>query len=97
MSREDELISVPMRAMGMFGMPPRDCPAQMPPAAKLQTPLTAVADPFQALNALQKQEWELEWWPDAQAAGITEKQAREDFLRHITQLYNNGISDGSLM
>lgn len=73
-----------MRMAGLWGMPPRTEPAPIrrqiaPPA------LVRHADPWQDLNYLDKQEWEEAWWPDARLAGISEAQARQDFLSEIAR------------
>ncbi len=82
MSREDDLITVPMRLGGLWGMPPRTGPAMkqvnQPPRAIAQP-----ADPWDALSWADKQEFDLQWKDAAAARGIPEYVARQQFMAEI--------------
>lgn len=80
-AREDELITVPMRAMGLFGIAPRESPAL--PKQVSRPALSAPADPWQALTWQDRQEFEMFWKPDAEAAGVSLSQAQQKFMQEI--------------
>ncbi len=81
-AREDELITVPQRLQGLWGMPPRTGPAMkqvnQPPRALAQP-----ADPWDALSWADKQEFDLQWKDAAAARGIPEYVARQQFMAEI--------------
>lgn len=81
MSREDDLITVPQRLGGLWGMPPRTGPAmkvnQRPPA------LAKPADPWESLSWADKKEFEMFWKADAEAANVPEHIARQQFLAEL--------------
>jgi hypothetical protein len=75
--REDTLATVPMRAMGMFGMTPRSAPAGV---ASQPTRLLQTADPFESLSAMDKMEFQTQWLEAAKTNGIPIDQAKRDFV-----------------
>ena len=80
--REDTLVTVPMRIAGLWGMPARTGPA----TKQVNTPIPAIArtaDPWDSLSWADKQEYEMFWKEDAQAAGVPEQQARNQFLAEL--------------
>jgi len=77
--REDTLITVPMRLGGLWGMPARTGPAA-PKQVNRPPQLTASADPWDSLTWADKQEFQMFWKADADAMGIPELQARQQFL-----------------
>lgn len=81
-AREDELITIPMRALGMFGMSARTGPAAIrhePPA------LLKSADPWQSLTMLEQLEYESAYLPDALANRVSPHDAKRDFLAEIAR------------
>lgn len=82
MAREDELITVPMRMSGLFGMPPRTEPASLP-GPKRRTALSQSADPWETLTWADKEEFDLYWKPDAEATGVPLQQAKQRFLTEV--------------
>lgn len=80
MAREDELVTVSMRAQGLFGMPPRTEPASPP---KRRTSLSQSADPWDSLTWADREEFNLYWAPDAEATGVSLQQAKQRFLTEV--------------
>lgn len=82
--RSDTFATVQMRALGLFGMPARDGPA--PPRRVNPTQaLTAATDPWEGLSYADRQEYDLFWKTDAEAAGIPQQQAKQEFLKEIAK------------
>ena len=80
--REDTFVSASiMGQRQMFGVPPRSGPA-IPPSAPIKS-----VNPYPTWDAgltwADKQEYELEWKPDAERAGVNPQQAQRDFLEKI--------------
>jgi hypothetical protein len=83
-AREDELITVPQRMAGLWGMPPRSEPAVVKQVnASPSRALTAPADPWDGLTGTEKWEFDMEWKQAAEAAGIPLAQAKQDFMNEI--------------
>jgi hypothetical protein len=82
-AREDELITVPQRLQGLWGMPPRTEPALATRQTNPRPALTRSADPWEALSWADKREYDLEWKEAAVAKGISEPQARQMFLAEL--------------
>lgn len=80
--REDTLVTVPMRLGGLWGMPARGEPAQIK-QVNAAPRLTQPTDPWDGLSWADKQEYEMFWKQDAQAAGVPEQQARQQFLMEL--------------
>ncbi len=82
-SREDELITVPQRLQGLWGMPPRTGPARMKQVNQPSRALAQPADPWESLTWADKQEYELQWKDAALAQGIPEYIAKQQFLAEL--------------
>lgn len=84
-AREDTFVSAAvMGARGMFGVPPRTGPALQRPSQPVQP--FHPSDPFETiLTGADKMEFETLWWPDAQRAGVTLANARQEFLQTVMQ------------
>ena len=83
--REDTLVAVPMRLGGLFGIQPRSAPALARPQSRPIPAPIAAASPWDALTWADKQEFDMYWKPDAEAAGISLQQAQQKFLAEIAQ------------
>lgn len=81
--REDQLVTVPMRMAGLWGIPPRTEPAMQPIRQLAPGPVSAPSDPWDALSWADKNEFEMYWKPDATVAGVDERQAKQQFLLEI--------------
>jgi hypothetical protein len=83
-AREDELITVPMRAMGLWGMPARDALAQ-PVKQVNASPSRALttSDPWDTLTGADKMEFDLEWKDAGEALGLSLMQSRQQFYREV--------------
>lgn len=81
--REDELVTVPMRMAGLWGMPPRAAPALKQVNQLAPTPVSTPGDPWHSLSWADKNEFNMYWKPDADAAGVPEHEARQKFLLEI--------------
>ncbi len=82
--REDTLITVPMRAMGLFGIPAREAPAPLVRNVSRPTSqLVKSTDPWDSLSWADRQEFDMYWKDDAAAAGVPLMQARERFLAEV--------------
>ncbi len=84
MSREDELITVPARLGGLWGMPARTGPAR-PKQVNQPPQLAKPSDPWEALSWAEKQEFEMFWKGDAEAANVPEHIARQQFMATIAE------------
>jgi hypothetical protein len=80
-SREDTLITVPVRMAGMVavGLEPRTAPAYNPRPTRLAT----AANPWDALTGSERMEWEFEYLPDALRNNVSESAARQRFLSDL--------------
>ncbi len=83
MSREDELVTVPARMGGLWGMPPRTGPARMKQVNQPPRTLAQPADPWDALSWADKQEYDMQWKDAALAQGIPEYVAKQQFLAEL--------------
>jgi hypothetical protein len=81
-TREDELATLYVRGMGMFGLPPRTGPAGRGASVPQ---LARTASPFDALGAVDRMEFETNWLPDAVANNVPVEQARQRFLMEIAK------------
>jgi hypothetical protein len=81
--REDELITVPQRLQGLWGMPPRSEPAIAAKRRHVPKQLTQSADPWDSLSWADKAEFDMYWKADAEAAGVSLPQARQRFLQEV--------------
>lgn len=81
-SREDTLITVPVRMAGMvaIGLEQRGGPAY---SSQKPTRLTQAVNPWEALTGIERMEWETEYLPDAIRNGVSEQAARQRFLRDL--------------
>ncbi len=82
-AREDELITVPQRLQGLWGMPPRTGPARMKQVNQPPHALAQPADPWDALSWADKQEYDMQWKDAALAQGIPEYAAKQQFLAEL--------------
>ncbi len=82
-AREDELVTVPQRLQGLWGMPARTGPAPTKQVSRVTPQLTSSTDPWDSLTWADKQEYEMFWKADAAAAGVPEHQARQQFLLEL--------------
>jgi len=82
-AREDELITVPQRIQGLWGMPARTGPAMKNVSRETSRQLTQPNDPWDGLSWAEKQEYEMFWKADAAAAGVPEHLARQQFLAEM--------------
>lgn len=84
LEREDTLVTVPMRLGGLWGMSARSGPAPTrQPQRIAAAPLTGPSDPWHALSWADKNEFEMFWKADAEAAGVPLQQARQQFLAEL--------------
>lgn len=83
LEREDTLVTVPMRIQGLWGMPARNAPASLAKQVSAPRQLTQATDPWDALSWADKQEFDMEWKQAAAAAGVSEQQARQQFLLEL--------------
>lgn len=82
--RSDMVVSaVVFGSRGMVGIPPRSGPAMRQQAG--QHRLLAASDPWDAVTGAEKMEFDMYWKPDAEAAGLTEMQARQRFMRELAE------------
>lgn len=87
--REDFFVSAAvMGGRGIVGIPPRVGPAYQP-RQPVQPP---VYDPFQ-LHGVDLMEFEAEWKPQAEAAGITEHEAKRQFILELEKRRGNKLID----
>ena len=78
--REDTFASASILGQRqMYGLAPRSGPA-VQPAEK-----SAALDPWLSLSWADEAEFKTQWWPLAQAQGLTEPQARQDFTNELAQ------------
>ncbi len=83
--REDSLVNVPMRSMGMWPISPRVGPAQPPNmSVSPRRPLDPIAA-FNDLGAVDRMEFETNWLPDAEAHNIPLDQAKQKFLAELAK------------
>jgi hypothetical protein len=83
-AREDELITVPQRMQGLFGIPAREAPAPLVRNVSRPTSqLVKSTDPWDSLSWADRQEFDMYWKDDAAAAGVPLMQARERFLAEV--------------
>jgi len=82
--REDSLVNVPMRSAGMWPIPPRVGPAQ-PPEQRLPPPPSDPVTAFHNLSAIEKMEFQTQWLPDAEAAGVPLSAARQRFVEELSK------------
>ena len=81
--REDTFVSASvMGSRGMYGVAPRSGPARQRMNQTAAVPAYS-ADPWDGLSWADKQEFELYWVKDAEAAGKTRAQARQDFMNEL--------------
>lgn len=92
-AREDELITVPMRYLGMYGVATREGPAQPrdPLRRQVQRPRPVAASGWNALTDEERAEWPL-FKADADPDGQNEAATRREFLQMI-ELRRQGIGD----
>lgn len=82
--REDELITVPMRMGGLFGMPPRTGSVPVRQVAPQAVPkLKAASGPWDSWTWADRQEFEMFWKPEADGVIQTEQQVRERFHNEV--------------
>lgn len=85
-AREDELITVPMRMLGMYGVATRESPApQQEPLrrqAMRQPRSVPSVSPWSALTDEERAEWPL-YLADADPDGVRVNQVRQEFLQMI--------------
>lgn len=82
-SREDELLTVPMRSLGMYGVATRSAPA--PPRDPLRRQINrsiSKADPWAMLTDEERAEWPL-YQADADPDGTHTAAVRREFLQMI--------------
>ncbi len=82
-SREDALITVPMRLGGLYGMAPREGPAT--PKFSPKPKSNAAADPWDNLTWSEREEYNLIYKDDAEKAGLSQAQARQYFLEVLAE------------
>lgn len=80
-AREDELITVPMRMSGLFGMMPRDAPAPVK-QVKQQPPLLQTSNGVDSWTWADQQEFEMFWKPEG-ADAATVRQMKERFHNEV--------------
>lgn len=79
--REDTLVAVPMRMSGLWGLEPR---AKEAPVVARPRPAPMVArDPWELLSWADRNEYDMFWKSGAEAAGIPEQQAKQQFLQEL--------------
>lgn len=85
-SREDELITVPMRMLGMYGVATRTSRAQpVEPLRRLAergSRSIPQASAWASLSDEERSEWVI-YKEDTDAAGVPEQQAKREFLEMI--------------
>ena len=91
LEREDTLVTVPMRMAGLWGMPAREAPA--PIKQVNPRPLTASNDPWDTLTWADRQEFDLQWKPYAEEAGIPMAQAKQRFLSEVILPRRSPLND----
>lgn len=72
-----------MRALGLFGILPRNGPAPHVKQASPTRQLAAVVDPWEALPYADRAEFDMFWKPDADRAGVPVREAQQKFLQEI--------------
>lgn len=85
--REDTLITVPMRLGGLWGMPARSGPAPTKQVSRIApAPPVTATDPWIAQTTPEERwEFDLYWKQDAQAAGYSDAQAKQEFMRRLQE------------
>jgi hypothetical protein len=87
-SREDELITVPMRMLGLYGVATREGPAPQVQPLRRQTARrsrqVAQASPWAMLTDNERAEWPL-YLADADPDGLRVQQVKREFLQMIEQ------------
>lgn len=83
-AREDELITIPMRIMGLYGVATREGPAQPrdPLRRQMQRPRPVAASGWEALTDEERAEWPL-FKADTDRDGTNVETARREFLQMI--------------
>lgn len=84
-SREDELLTVPMRYLGMYGVATREGPAQprVPLGRQLERHNSMPrASAWSTLTDDERAEWVI-YKTDTDYAGVPEQQARKEFLQML--------------
>lgn len=81
-AREDELITVPMRMSGLFGMMPRDAPAAPIKQVKQQSLLQASSS-IDSWTWADQQEFEMFWKPPEGSDATTVRQMKERFHNEV--------------
>lgn len=83
-AREDELLTVPMRYLGMYGVATREGPAQPrdPLRRQIQKPRTRQVDAWASLTDEERAEWPL-YKADADPDGQNDAAVKREFLQMI--------------
>jgi hypothetical protein len=85
LEREDTLVTVPMRMAGLWGIPARSGPAEPIKQINPTPSLLQSADPWDNLTWGERQEFDMEWKTDAEAAGVPIREARQKFLEEVNK------------
>jgi hypothetical protein len=83
-AREDEMITVPMRMAGLYGVATREGPAQPrdPLRRQIQRPPVQAANPWELLTEEERAEWPT-YLADADPNGTNVPAARREFLQMV--------------
>lgn len=84
-SREDELLTVPMRYLGMFGVATREAPAQPREPLRRQAQRTRTvptSDPWSTLTDEERAEWKM-WREDVNPTPEQEAGAKREFMEMV--------------
>lgn len=93
-AREDEMMTVPMRMLGMYGVATREGPAQPrePLRRQIQQRTRTRTDPWAMLSDDERREWQL-FKADADPDGTNTAAVKREFLEMIEYRRANGDAE----
>lgn len=94
--RSDILASASIRAIGMFGLEPRTAPAVVKQPRRSIVPASYPGTDQDGFTYADRMEFEMMWWPDAQAAGVSLRDAKTKFLQEVIIPRRSPLNDEPL-
>lgn len=91
--RSDIFATISMRAAGLFGMEARSGPAVSQPKRAPVTPASFPGTDQDGFTWADKQEFMMHWKPAAEAAGVSEQDAKQRFLQEVVIPRRSPLND----